>query len=905
MQYRWLLGIALGTLAPAVCLAQAVPQQAEAREHDALIPDSTRAVQELAQGWRFHKGAAEAQKADFDDSTWDQVSLPHSWNRIGTYEKGAGVEVPGRLVDKYQGIGWYRLTLSAPSLRKGQRAWVEFDAASRTAEVWLNGVRLGAHQGGFSRFRFDATDALRAGGPNNLAVKVDNSQPEIGGPTADTLPLAGDFFVQGGLYRPARLVVVEAAHIALDDFGGPGVYARTEKIDPQSAKVSVLSKLSNQSRGMVRGNVVVSLINRNGTIASQSKAPVKLGGGARAEVNQSLAVSQPHLWQGVKDPYLYVLKVELQDGRGRILDSTSQDFGIRQFRIDPEKGFFLNGKHVALHGVGLHQDDMASGWAMSPDQIAEHVRTIRDMGANTIRLTHYQHGQTVHDLADRYGLILWDEIGLVTAWTLDAAQGAAPQGIQDQAEQQLCELIRQNYNHPSVAVWGISNEVDFGPSRPDFLGRGIKIKPSDPTPFLEKLAALAAQEDATRPATLATCCEDRGMPDVPTVASVTPVSAANRYFGWYYSEPKLVGEHFDALHARRPQQPQAISEYGAGGALSIHTDNPLGGPIDMGGRNQPEEFQSWLHEQTWPVLAQRPFIWASWLWNSFDFATVTRKEGDAQDINTKGLVSYDGKIRKDAFYYYRAMWSNEPSVHVNGRRYVERAYPVLDVQVYSNAPATELRLNGQVVGTLKDCSNRTCVWPAVRLAAGNNEIEAVGIFPGGQRVSDHLTWHLAPSLTRTFRIDAGALVAAKAGGETFGSDNFFEGGSSGTMDKTPRGRPIIPAPIKATERRDLLATFREGDFVYRLPLEPGYYRVTLEFVEPEVEKGGRRFDVLANGASKLANFDIADAAGGNLVPVERTFLVTVGKSDLILAFKPIKGKAIVSAVTVQPAETRK
>ncbi|MBC2667312.1 DUF4982 domain-containing protein [Novosphingobium flavum] len=887
------MGLALAALVPGVIgPAHAAGTVASAR---AETPE-VRTVTELAQGWRFRKGGEPAFDAAADDSAWERVSVPHTWNRVGVYEAAAGVPGSGgRQIDKYMGAGWYRLTFTAPQPRSGGRFWLEFDAASRTAEVWLNAKRLGAHQGGFARFRFDATDAIRPGAGNLLAVKVDNSTPAPGGATADTLPLVGDFFVQGGLYRPVRLIETGPVHFALDDFGGPGVYARTEAVEAGSARVSVLARLSNQGRAAAKGMVTARLVRADGAVAAETSQKVRLTGSGAGEARLDLAVPSPRLWQGTSDPYLYTLRTELRDGRGRLLDVKSESFGIRQFRIDPAQGFFINGRHVPLHGVGLHQDSMESGWAMSREQIADRMATIRDMGANTIRLTHYQHGQPIHDLADRYGLVLWDEIALVTAWTLDEAQGEAPPAIRAQARRQLQELIRQNYNHVSVAVWGIANEVDFGPNRPDFFGKAAPAQPVDPSPLLADLAAIVAAEDPSRPATLATCCEGQGQRGVPVVAKMTPVAAANRYFGWYYGKPDQLGPHLDALHAERGDQPQALTEYGAGGALSLHTDNVLGGAVDSGGHDQPEEYQAWVHEQSWPQLAARPHVWATWLWNAFDFATVTRTEGDTRDINTKGLVSYDGRIRKDAFYYYRAQWSAEPTVHIAGRRYVDRAYPVADVRVYSNAPATELKLNGRSLGLRSDCPNRICIWAATPLQPGENRLEAVGSFANGP-TSDAIVWQLDPTRRATYRIDSGALIGAPG----FGSDAFFSGGQANSADRRPRGRPAVLAPIVPAEQRVPLASYREGEFSYRLPLPPGEYRVTLHFVEPAAKPGERVFDVRANGAVQVEALDIAASAAAPFAEVTRSFAVKLAQGPLDLAFVPRQGKAIVSAIEVVP-----
>ncbi len=888
---KWMLYASLAFLVQPIAVAQAAE-----RPIAAANATEVRSIVELAEGWRFRKRGYDAVDPQLNDSAWEQVRVPHSWNRVGEYEPAAGVPgAAGRKIDKYMGVGWYRLSFNAAQVRKGRRVWLEFGAASRTAEVWLNGVRLGSHAGGFSTFRFDATAAIRPEG-NALVVKVDNSQPELGKPTGSTLPLMGDFFVQGGLYRPVKLIETDEAHFALDDFGGPGVYAKTDAIASDNAVVSVLGRLSNQSRRTLRGQVSVRIVAADGAVAAQASQPIQLRAGASGESKLTLNIPSPRLWQGTSDPYLYTVEADLLDQRGRLVDRQRQPLGIRQFTIDPDKGFFINGKHVALRGVGYHQDDMNSGWAMSREQIAERVATIRDMGANTIRLTHYQHGPDMHDLADRHGLVLWDEIALVTAWTLDSKQGDAPEDIRAQARQQLQEMIRQNYNHASVAVWGIANEVDFGPNRPDFLGRGIKAQPVDPTPFLKELAGVVASEDPLRHSTLATCCERGNAAGAPVVARAVDVVGANRYFGWYYGEASELGAHLDELRARRPRQPQALSEYGAGGALSLHSDDPTGGPIDMGGRIQPEEYLSWIHEQSWPQIAARPHLWASWLWNSFDFATSTRVEGDARDINTKGLVSYDGAIRKDAFYYYRAHWSGQPTVHINGRRYVNRAYPVTDVRVYSNASATELKLNGRSFGLRSDCPNLVCVWSNIPLDAGVNKIEAVGQFASGS-VSDQLTWQLDSARQNVFRIDSGTILTD--GG--WGSDAFFNGGTAGSADRRPRGRQPVLAKLEPTELRDQLASFREGTFSYSIPVAPGNQVITLRFIDPSAKPGERIFSVIANGKVIIKDLDVAAQLSAPNASLSRSFTVKVIKGALELSFVPSKGQAIVSAIEVTPA----
>jgi beta-galactosidase len=858
------------------------------------IQGAARPVQTLAEGWRFKQDNAltGAEAPAFDDAAWQQVSVPHTWNRVGHYIPDPASHLnTAENIDKTMGVGWYRLTFTPGAEFRQKHAWLEFDAASRVAEVWLNGVKLGSHAGGFSRFRLDASAALSPGAANVLVVKADNSAPS--GARA-TLPLAGDFFVHGGLYRPARLIATDDVHVEMLDHGGPGVYASTRSIDAGTATVAVRVLLRNDGKRTARTAAVIKLVDAAGATVAAKSLRLALPVGQTTAVEQDLTVPGAHLWHGVEDPYLYRLVVELQAGKAR--DRVDQAFGIRQIRIDPEKGFFLNGKSYPLRGTGMHQDLEGKGWAMSAADFAADVAMLRELGANSLRLTHYQWGPAIHELADRTGLILWDEIPLVTLFA--QGKGGGRNYVRENALQQMRELIRQNYNRPSVAVWGIANEVDFGSSMPSFLGDAGDFSP---LPLLRELNALAKAEDPSRPTTQANCCEGRlfaATVATPIVAPEADLSGVNRYFGWYYGAPADLGPHLDALRAKRPGQPLSVSEYGAGGSLTMHTDDPTGGLPDSRGRRQPEEYMSYIHENAWPTLASRSYLWGNWIWNANDFATTVRREGDANDINTKGLVTYDRKTRKDAFYSYKANWNPAPTVHINGRRYVDRAYRVNDLRVYSNAPQTTLTLNGRPLGSKADCAFKVCVWPAVKLDIGENVIVATGRFASGEQ-QDRIVLQAAPRTASEVRIDSGALVAGDGGAVRFGSDTFFIGGRPGTVAQVAQyGKAEVARAIASAAHSEVATTFREGAFRYRIPLADGAYAVTLTFMEPKAKPGERRFDVLTGGKAVVRDLDVVTAAGAPLTAVTRSFAVTVVGGVLDLEFKPSLGQAIVSSVEV-------
>lgn len=877
--------------APGLVQAQtSAPARSIAAEAEARV------VRSLADGWRFKQDNAVvgAEVPGFDDAAWQQVSVPHTWNRVGHYipNPATHLNTAGN-INKTQGVGWYRLTFTPGTEFNRKRAWLEFDAVSRIAEVWLNGIKLGTHAGGFSRFRLDATAALRPGAANVLVVKADSSAPA--GERA-TLPLSGDFFVHGGLYRPARLIATDDVHVEMLDHGGPGVYASTRSVEGGMATLAVRALLRNDGKRAARTDAVIKLVDAAGVTVAAKSVRLALRPRQTTTVEQDLTVPKAHLWQGVDDPYLYRLVVELQAGKAR--DRVDQAFGIRQFRIDPDKGFFLNGKSYPLRGTGMHQDVEGKGWALDEADFAGDVAMLRELGANSIRLTHYQWGPMIHEMADRTGLILWDEIPLVTLFA--QGRGGGRSYVRENALQQMRELIRQNYNHPSVVTWGIANEVDFGASMPGFLGSN----PEDatPLPLLRELNALAKAEDPTRPTTQANCCEGRlfaANVDIPIVAPEADLSGVNRYFGWYYGALGDLGPHLDSLRVKRPNQPLALSEYGAGGATTMHTDDPTGGLPDSRGRRQPEEYMSRVHEDDWRAILARPYLWGTWIWNGNDFATTVRREGDANDINTKGLVTYDRKIRKDAFYFYKANWNPAPTVHINGRRYADRAYRQNDLRVYSNAPETSLTLNGRPLGTRANCALKVCVWPAVKLDIGENVIVATGRFASGGEQQDRIVLQAAPRTATEVRIDSGALVAGDGGTVRFGSDTFFTGGKPGTVAQVAQyGKAEVAKAIAGAQHTEVASTFREGDFSYRIPLDDGAYTVTLTFMEPTAKPGERRFDVLAGGKAVVRDLDVVVAAGAPLTAVTRTFPARVSGGVLELAFRPRLGQAIVSSVEV-------
>jgi beta-galactosidase len=852
-----------------------------------------RSIVDLDADWRFQQasGLSGVESATFNDSNWPTISVPHTWNRIGNY----GTE-RSAVSNDVQGVGWYRRHFRTPRSPKGARYFLQFDGVGTIAQVWLNGHYLGKHEGAFARFRFDATDAINPSGDNLLVVEADNSRPAPGATTEHVIPLSGDFFMFGGIYRNVALIVTDPVHVDLMDFGGPGLYARTVEVTPTSAVVQVSCRLVNDGPAPKTVQVETKIEDAGGKVVATASRRVVLS--AKADViRTNLRVASPRLWQGVKDPYLYRATVTLRSPQQQVLDRVTQPLGIRTMKFDPNRGFFLNGEHLFLKGVSLHQDRPVKGWAISRADQEQDFDILADMGSNAVRLAHYQHDQASYELADAKGIVAWAEIPLVNQVSYDGSP-ASP-ALAANARQQLIELIRQNYNHPSIAVWSIANEIDL---------RATQTKgPSKPGSLLVSLDQLAHREDPGRSTTFADCCEV-GLPPhvVETGENIAPrdqiVGMAdtvgyNRYFGWYVGQFGDFGSMLDAAHALHPDLPIAVSEYGAGAALTQHSDDATGGLINPHGRPHPEEYQNLYHEESWKALKERPYLWGVFIWNMADFASDSRREGDLTDINEKGLVSYNRETRKDAFYFYRANWNAAPTLHLVGRRYTDRAYAVVDVKAYSNAIEARLWLNGSDRGSAK-CSGGICVWPAVHLVPGTNDLRAAADF-AGTHVVDTLQWTFSGS-PGVVRIKAGDISGYIAhDGARYGSDTYFSGGDAHGVDlpDTPTDKRIAVT----SDEPSLCDTYREGAFSYRIPVPDGRYRVTVKFEEPSATATGQRvFDVDVDGKAALSGFDVFAAAGGSLKSVDRSFDVSARDGAVAIAFRPVKGKALVSAISIVP-----
>lgn len=595
-----------------------------------------REVLNLNTKWAFSKEAD--QVPEIMPQRWYWVNLPHCWNAIDGQDGGS---------DYYRGTCYYAKEIEKSELPVNSQYYLEIRGANSSADVYLNGKKLAHHDGGYSTWRVNLTDSLED--KNLLVIAVDNS------PNRTVYPQTADFTFYGGLYRDVNLIAVDDSHFDLDYYGGPGIKVSPE-IDGSDAKVGVEVFLTNAKEGQT---LVYTVKDQDGNMVTEVEKAVD-------DTAEVLTIPQVHLWNGKKDPYLYTAEVVLKEGE-EILDAVSTRFGCRTYEIDPEKGFILNGESYPLRGVSRHQDRWGLGNALLPEHHREDIELICEVGATTIRLAHYQHDQYFYDLCDEKGLVIWAEIPYISDH-MDTGR--------ENTVSQMKELITQNYNHPSIVVWGLSNEITMsGSSTPDLLENH------------NILNDLAHEMDKTRLTTMAVV----SMCDIhdPYIQIPDTVSY-NHYFGWYGGNTSMNGPWLDNFHKEFPNIPIGMSEYGCE-ALNWHTSDPKQGDYT-------EEYQAYYHEELIKQLFTRPYLWATHVWNMFDFGADARNEGGENGQNHKGLVTFDRKYKKDSFYAYKAWLSDDSFVHICGKRYVDRVEEETKVTVYSNLPEVELFVNGKSLG---------------------------------------------------------------------------------------------------------------------------------------------------------------------------------------------------------------
>ena len=575
----------------------------------------------LNQGWTF----------TYHDGSKQVVDIPHTWNNLDGQDGGN---------DYWRGTNTYSKTFPAPAFDKEtQEVYLEFRGVNASAKVTLNGQVVATHDGGYSTFRANVTNVLQA--ENEIIVEADNSVNDR------VYPQKADFTFYGGIYRDVHVIVLNKNHFDMDHFGGPGIAVNAE-VKGKDASVWVRTWHNTQ------GTVSIELKDAEGTVVATGEG-----------TDTRIEIKNVHLWDGVVDPYLYTCEATLKVG-GVPVDQVSTTFGARYFRVDPKEGFFLNGRSYPLRGVSRHQDWKGIGNALHKEHHDTDMAMIVEMGVNTVRLAHYQHDQYFYDLCDKYGMVVWAEIPYISEHM--------PNGRANTISQ-MKELIIQNYNHPCICVWGISNE--------------ITISTKDKADMMDNhrvLNDLIHEMDPSRPTTLA--CYAMCGPFNRVAHDVSDIVSWNLYLGWYVPGLFLNDLWIDFFHAIYPNRCLGYSEYGCEAMTTLHSSHPKR-------EDQTEEYQAVYHEYLLKCFEKRPFMWATHVWNMFDFAADARDQGGEAGMNHKGLVTFDRKIKKDSFFLYKVWWNPEPMIHICSKRYVDRCETTTKIKVYSNQPKVTLFIDGQ------------------------------------------------------------------------------------------------------------------------------------------------------------------------------------------------------------------
>ncbi|MBR3742365.1 MAG: glycoside hydrolase family 2 protein [Clostridia bacterium] len=737
-----------------------------------------RKVISLNHKWAFRKGIS-APPAAFPRD-WDFVNLPHTWNGIDGQDGGA---------DFWRGTACYVKELPRAALPQGERYYLDFPAVNASADVYVNGKHICHHDGGYSDFKADITDALEEN--NLICVLADNSDNDR------VYPQKADFTFYGGLYRGVNLIAVPAVHIDTETDGFPGLHV-TPELDGDSAKITVKTRVANGGDGLA---LRYTILDAAGNTVAETVSD---------QLEAELTLNPVHRWHGRKDPYLYTAKVTLLKGEEE-LDSVCARFGCREYSIDPEKGFILNGESYPLRGVCRHQDRPDIGNALLPCHHEEDVALILEVGANTIRLAHYQQAQYMYDLCDEKGLVIWAEIPYISAHM---------PGGRENTVSQMRELINQNYNHPSIVVWGLSNEINMvTPTSEDMLENH------------HILNDMAHQMDPTRPTVIA--CVSMCDIDDPIVR-IPDVISYNLYFGWYGGKPAMTGPWLDTFHSKYPETPIGVSEYGAE-ALNWHTGKSHQGDYS-------EEYQAYYHEEHIRQMFSRPYIWATHVWNMFDFAADGRNEGGENGMNHKGLVTFDRKYKKDAFYAYKAWLSDEPFVHICGRRYVDRVENPAQVTVYSNQPEVELFANGVSLG------KKTAEDHFFRFEAPNTGETTLTAIAGDSRDEIHIRHVDEPNPAYIFQ-EEGAILSWQ---EITEPDGFYSlNDTLGDISKSEAGKKLVEEITARIPPRKGPIDAKESDLMKKIQLSFTVVRLIRLSRAPFTKEELLHYNALLNAIPKV------------------------------------------------------
>lgn len=658
---------------------------------------SPRKVFTLDEGWECRPITTVNRKAPFTP-----VTIPHTWNT--SYIEGTTLYERKTVV--------YQRPLEVTEEMDGKRLFLYFEGVNSAAQVFLNRRTIGEHLGGYTAFCLEITDQVKKG-ENLLEVWASNAY------RTDVLPISGDFNVNGGIHRPCHLIITGQDCITPLFYASPSVFIHQENISRETAGINVETHLSlkNKKQGLKLKTTIADASNK--IVASNET------GISGDIVRQPIQVERPVLWEGKKNPYLYTVTVELYDGN-QLVDRMVQRTGFRYFSVDHEKGFFLNGNYLNLYGFCRHEDAVGRASALLPEDYKMDMELIKESGATAMRLAHYPHAEPMYDLSDENGIILWTEIPMCGPGGQAFTGLVDTEGFKVNARLAVKELVYQKFNHPSICFWGICNEI--------LVSDGKRfVEYDNPIPFIKELNGLYKSIDTSRLTALATCV------DQSYYLGCSDLIAWNKYFGWYKDAAPSASKFFDDCKNSSQGIPVGVSEYGGGASINHH-QWPLSMEDRADSHFHPEEAQTFCHEGNWESFMKRPYLWAKFIWVFADFPSYMRQEGEEDGYNDKGLITQDRKVKKDAFYFYKANWNPEPMVYITSRRFVKRNNPQTDIKVFTNLKEVTLYINGKKIGTMKPDEMHRVIWKDIKLDEGRNTVRVEGK-NGKENLSDSCEWY--------------------------------------------------------------------------------------------------------------------------------------------------------------------
>ncbi len=813
----------------------------------------------LNDSWKFTTDAmVDAEGSTASDREWQRIDIPHTWN-----DKDAFDDTPGYR----RGPAWYQREVNLPASYKGRRIFLYFEGANQTARVFVNGSFVGEHIGGYTAFSFDVTDDMRVGRANLIAVQVDNSR------ILDRPPIDGDFNIYGGIYRDVWLISTDKVHVNMSDFASSGLRVETPQVTAEQAAVKVSGSIINRDNKLRSVTVVNEVIDARGRRQGSTTQQVEIAVGAGEDIETTFTINRPNLWSP-DSPYLYTLRTTVRD-RGRVLDVVENPHGFRWFRVDPNDGFFLNGKPLKLRGTNRHQDRAGLASAV-PDHL--HVRDleiIKRDGFNFLRLAHYPQDPAILAAADRLGLMLWEEIPLVNQIHVSPA-------FNENAKRMLTEMIRQHRNHPSVIMWGYMNEV-FLPV-PKEAG---KVQAT--VALARELEAICKAEDPSRLTAIAFDHGARELYHTSGLSSITDIVGWNLYHGWYYQKFEDLGKFMDDEHRRFPNRPLILSEYGANADRRVNS-------LTSRNFDSSVQWQRMYHEAYVPQIESRKFLAGAAIWNQFDFGSEFRGE-TIPHVNQKGMYTF-GREAKDVAYLYRASYSAKDVLHIAVRDWPARSGERgQTIDVYSNAGEIELFANGVSLGKRNTVACKAS-WKFT-FKDGRNTLTARAVRSGRTIHDSAIVTYADPSTTIVFAINCGSNVEYRdAKGQIWIAEN--------TAAKKPW--ELIAKASKLTENRgnilgtdddQIFQTMREGEAEYKFAVPDGEYTVELLFAEPKHRETSKRLFRYTVNRESSPLIDLASEAGFMRHVIKRIRTQASGGNGISIIFSAVVDQPVISAIRVR------